>query len=44
MNSRLNIFIVEEKDRISLDLSDTCGVPRNVHLHRLQGLDNRYTK
>jgi len=35
---------LEEKDRISLDLPDTCGVPRNVHLHRLQGVDNCYTK
>jgi len=24
---------LEEKDRVSLDLPDTCGVPRNVHLH-----------
>lgn len=25
---------LEEKDRVSLDLPDTCGVPRNVLLHR----------
>mmetsp|Transcript_30848 Transcript_30848/g.66669 ORF Transcript_30848/g.66669 Transcript_30848/m.66669 type:complete len:307 (+) Transcript_30848:126-1046(+) len=25
---------LEEKDRVSLDLPATCGVPRNVHLHR----------
>ena len=34
---------LEEKDRISLDLPDTCGIPRNVHVHRLQGIDNCYT-
>lgn len=35
---------LEEKDRVSLDLPDTCGVPRNVHVHRLQGMDNCYTE
>eukprot|EP00571_Detonula_confervacea_P000174 CAMPEP_0172329102 /NCGR_PEP_ID=MMETSP1058-20130122/60701_1 /TAXON_ID=83371 /ORGANISM="Detonula confervacea, Strain CCMP 353" /LENGTH=236 /DNA_ID=CAMNT_0013046255 /DNA_START=1081 /DNA_END=1791 /DNA_ORIENTATION=+ len=35
---------LEENDRVSLDLPDTCGIPRNVHVHRLQGVDNCYTK
>lgn len=35
---------LEEKDRLSLDLPDTCGIPRNVHVHRLQGIDNCYTE
>eukprot|EP00584_Thalassiosira_punctigera_P008792 CAMPEP_0172542400 /NCGR_PEP_ID=MMETSP1067-20121228/13013_1 /TAXON_ID=265564 ORGANISM="Thalassiosira punctigera, Strain Tpunct2005C2" /NCGR_SAMPLE_ID=MMETSP1067 /ASSEMBLY_ACC=CAM_ASM_000444 /LENGTH=299 /DNA_ID=CAMNT_0013328633 /DNA_START=109 /DNA_END=1008 /DNA_ORIENTATION=- len=31
---------LEEKDRVSLDLPDTCGVPRNVHLHMSHEMDN----
>eukprot|EP00804_Cyclotella_cryptica_P018188 CCRYP_005942-RC/>CCRYP_005942-RC protein AED:0.09 eAED:0.09 QI:233/1/1/1/0.6/0.33/6/539/258 len=34
---------LEEKDRVSLCLPGSCGVPRNVHLHRLQALyENRH--
>ena len=35
---------VNEKDRMSLDLPESCGVPRNVHVHRLQGVDESYTE
>jgi len=35
---------LEENDMVSLDLPDTCGVPRNVRVHRLQGVDNCWTK
>jgi len=27
---------LEEKDRLSMCLPDSCGVPRNVRLHSLQ--------
>ncbi|KAL7486731.1 hypothetical protein ACHAW6_012331 [Cyclotella cf. meneghiniana] len=34
---------LEEKDRVSLCLPGSCGVPRNVHLHRLQAMyENRH--
>ena len=29
---------LEEKNRLSLCLPRSCGVPRNVRLHSLQGL------
>ncbi|KAL7511875.1 hypothetical protein ACHAXN_009658 [Cyclotella atomus] len=29
---------LEEENRLSLCLPDSCGVPRNVRLHRLQGM------
>jgi len=34
---------LEEEDRVSLCLPGSCGVPRNVHLHRLQAMyENRH--
>ncbi|KAL7441747.1 hypothetical protein ACHAXH_008338 [Discostella pseudostelligera] len=31
---------LNEDDRVSLDLPISCGVPRNVKMHRLQGTDD----
>lgn len=31
---------MEEKDRVSLDLPENCGVPRNVQLYMKQGSES----
>lgn len=35
---------LDDRDRRSLDLPDTCGIPRNVRLYQLHGKDEEEQK
>lgn len=35
-----SLITVNERNRLSLDLPQSCGKPRNVHVHGLHELDD----